>query len=534
VAKESEREWTEASRLKEERFSDKQTIVRPDLISPQEAYRLMDTSLEGFFRKREMNLKNFTLLLFSLNSKKQLEESLKVIEKMESLDINPISGTYCILLSTCAKVQNVELAEQLYKKALESFGNNIRLYTSLLSVYVRAHRSDDCIRIFNDMKAQGFEPEVPAYTSMIQVFKYTEQYDKCYEYFDLMLKDKLEVDDTVITLMMQVCSHTYDAEKALKFFNENKPASGFYRTCFPYNALIKALGSRTDYAAKAEAYFDQMINYQIAPDQDSFICLLKATGKTGNIKVAFNALQLMKERNIEMNEYIFAGLIRTYAAACSIPNSNPDVVKEYKKDSWNLFKQADKADLVSSAMVDSLMLVHSKSHDIDTIEGAILPIYEQRNLPMTKYTFETLVDAYDDQMDLPKISKVYDLVCKDFNKLATKNSLNKFLHTFIRLKDAQKIEDVLVYFSEKKMEPESNLMNSLGNSVNLPDSIYALLHRFKNKYGVISSKFVKVKRAVTRGGTDKRDINTILNASRQQIEKRRPGAFKGAFGRNRV
>ena len=533
AAKESERDWTEASKLKAERFPDKPTIVRPELVSPQEAYRLMDTSLEGFFRKREMNFQNFTLLLYSLNSKKQLDESLKVLEKMESLGIKLGSGTFSILLSTCAKVHQSEVAEQLFKKAVAKFGNDIRLYTSLMGVYARLHRDEECVRIFNDMKSQGLEPETPTYTTMIQVFKYTEQYDKCFQYFDLMLKDKLTVDEVILTLMMQVCSHTYDAEKALKLFIENKPASGFYRTCFPYNALIKALGSRPDYAQKAEAYFDQMINYQIAPDQDSFICLLKATGKTGNVKAAFNALQLMKERNIAMNVYIFSGLIRTYAAACSISNSNPDVVQEYKRDSWNLFKQAESSGLVSSALVDSLMLVHSKSHDIDTIEGAILPIYEQKNLPMTKYTFETLVEAYDDQMDLPKISKVYDLVCKDLDRLATKQSLNKFLHTFIRLEDAQKIEDLLLHFSEKKIDPEKNLMNSLGNSVNLPDTIYALLHRFKNKFGVVSSKYVKLKHTVTRG-TVKRDINSILKTSREQIDKRRPGAFKEVFGQNKV
>ncbi len=43
----------------------------------------MDTSLEGFFYKREYNLHNFNFLLQVLAEQKKFDESLKAFEKMK-------------------------------------------------------------------------------------------------------------------------------------------------------------------------------------------------------------------------------------------------------------------------------------------------------------------------------------------------------------------------------------------------------------------------------------------------------------------
>lgn len=49
----------------------------------QDVYKKMDSSLEGFFYKRDYNIKNFNFLLQILSEKKQYEESLKILDKME-------------------------------------------------------------------------------------------------------------------------------------------------------------------------------------------------------------------------------------------------------------------------------------------------------------------------------------------------------------------------------------------------------------------------------------------------------------------
>lgn len=52
-------------------------------MRPQDVYKKMDSTVEGFFYKREYNIQNFNFLLQILSEKKQYEESLKILEKMK-------------------------------------------------------------------------------------------------------------------------------------------------------------------------------------------------------------------------------------------------------------------------------------------------------------------------------------------------------------------------------------------------------------------------------------------------------------------
>lgn len=45
--------------------------------------KLMDTSIEGFFFKREYNLENFNFLLQALAEKKDMESAFRAFEKMK-------------------------------------------------------------------------------------------------------------------------------------------------------------------------------------------------------------------------------------------------------------------------------------------------------------------------------------------------------------------------------------------------------------------------------------------------------------------
>lgn len=489
----------------------------------------MDTTTEGFFRKREINLPNFNLLLLSLNSKCDLKNTLEVLEKMEGLGIRPNQHSYSLVISCCAKAQNIELAEKYFQIATDKFGKSVALYNGLLLTYSRARKADNCLKIIEEMKATGIKPDLPCYTTLVQALKYVGRFDQCYKYHDEMVKAGVELDEVFLTLMIKVCAKTHDSEKAKRLFLDNRPPSGYYKTCFPYNAYIRALASRADYAAEAEGIFNQMLNYQVTPDYDSFSGLLLATSKTGNIKQAFNALQVMKERGMPMNEYVYNGLIRTYAAACRTPGTVATLIKEYKRDAWVLFKQAEEQGMVSNYTLDNLMDVHVAALDMDTVEGAVLPLYEQKNLPMTYTTYELMIRGYTDTQELPKIVRIYDRI-KDDMQLMTTNSMNMLLHTFIRLVDQVKIEEMLVKFIDTRQEPKSTLLHSLGNSAHLPNNLYVLLHKFKNKYGVISSRQYKYM-AEVRNRSYADDLQPAMARTRRKFQKKHGDAFDSMFNR---
>ena len=54
-------------------------------------------------------------------------------------------------------------------------------------------------------------------------------------------------DQHVVGLMMEISASSNEAERAITLW-ESLEAEGFHQTCLPYNAMIKALASRMDYA----------------------------------------------------------------------------------------------------------------------------------------------------------------------------------------------------------------------------------------------------------------------------------------------
>lgn len=68
----------------------------------------------------------------------------------------------------------------------------------------------------------------------------------------------------------------------------------FTHSTITYNAIIKALGSRKDYAQEAIEYYHKMQIDRINIDSDTVVHTLKACSNCGDVKTAFNVLQAMK------------------------------------------------------------------------------------------------------------------------------------------------------------------------------------------------------------------------------------------------
>lgn len=64
----------------------------------------------------------------------------------------------------------------------------------------------------------------------------------------------------------------------------------FMHTTTTYNAIIKALGCRIDYAYDALDYFERMKFSDTNMDMDTYVHTLKACSNAGDVNTAFNVL----------------------------------------------------------------------------------------------------------------------------------------------------------------------------------------------------------------------------------------------------
>lgn len=91
-------------------------------------------------------------------------------------------------------------------------------------------------------------------------------------------------------------------------------------------------------------FWHQMQLKGVLPDQHTPVAVLKACSKLGDTQTAFDVLHDMKLHNIEINEHVYNGLIRTYAGAAGLRNVKEDHINSYIRDAWALFDQIKTSD----------------------------------------------------------------------------------------------------------------------------------------------------------------------------------------------
>ena len=86
-------------------------LMNPLDARPQDLLKLMDTSYEGFFAKREINTKNFNLLILALADQKKFNDAVTAFEQMTVMNIRPTNQSYVNMLSACAKSYKIQEAD---------------------------------------------------------------------------------------------------------------------------------------------------------------------------------------------------------------------------------------------------------------------------------------------------------------------------------------------------------------------------------------------------------------------------------------
>ena len=188
--------------------------------------------------------------------------------------------------------------------------------------------------------------------------------------------------------MIRIAGKTHDAEKAYKLFADME-ADGYIETAKTYNSIISALGSTKRYSEKAIEYFHKMQLKGIVPDEHTYVAVLRATAKVGDTQTAYDALQDMKIHGHKMTEYLYNGLIRTYAGAAALRNVKEEHIDLYIKDSFELFNQLqnDPDCNVTPQVLNSLLLLHCNAMRVDDLDSKVLILYDKHKIPYDIYTY---------------------------------------------------------------------------------------------------------------------------------------------------
>ena len=338
-------------------------------------------------------------------------------------------------------------------------------------------------KVLREMKEQGIEPDIVCYTSVIQAYKRVRNINKWWELF-AVTEQKIMNDEFLISLMIRICAATHQAEKALMLFHRLETL-GFVEYAEPYNSIIFALASRPEYARQAIEKYRIMQKKRIVPDYHTFVGVLKATSKYGDIPVAIEALDTMRNLGFEMNSHIYNGLIRTYAGACTIPKIEERQIESYVADAWALLDQMKEKDIpLNIHILDSMVLLHWKALFTQELHEQVLPLYERHHIEPSIYTYENLIQLYADIGENQLVFETYDRILS-LNFKPNPKILRTYLKLSSDINDVDRIVDALETYVERKFFPPGKIINKLSKIHDPSDRLYVALRSLPKQYGKI-------------------------------------------------
>ncbi len=449
---------------------------KKNVMSEVDAHNYMkhlDSSFEGFFFKREYNLKNFNYYLQVLVRQNKNDELESVLNKMEEIGIKPDMNSYNQVLAGYARSKNIEKCEKIFEIIKSKYTPDNTVYNSLLLVYAKNKRTSEALSIFKEMRDEGLSPDIVCYTTLIHAFNLAKQYDKCWEIYQEALSNGV-ADEFIMSYIIRVCGSTNNVRRALIVL-EALETKGFMKNVMTYNSLLRALSSSKNYAERAFDEYIKMKNEGVKPDSYTFVYLLKASAQLGDIDSANNFIKEMKVMDIAITKYHCIELIRTYAGASRIPYVKYEHVESYIKDAWEIFKYIEDNNMpIDKYVLNSLIELHCAVQKKELVEGLVLPLFEKHGVQMDQFSYMYIIKMLVDLRNHEEVFKIYDIV-KQKNLPMLEPMLNAVLESGMRANKIDIIVDSLEKIKEKNLYAEPRLVKELANLEDIPDRLYVEL-----------------------------------------------------------
>jgi len=329
--------------------------------------------------------------------------------------------------------------------------------------------------IIKEMRDIDIIPDVVCYTTLINAYKKQGNLKKCWDVF-YEISPIVEPDEFLLSYMIRLCSKSNEPEKAINL-NERLQLHGYNQYSLNYNSLIFALASTKPYAPKALETFIKMKTAMVKPDMHTFVGVLKACAQIGDINTANNVIKEIKLMGLELNEYIFAGLLKTYAGACKVDYVKNSDIESYVKDAWEIFKIYTRDKTPNVYILNGLLDVCASALIPEQVDGLVLPLYNKYNIKMNVTSYQILIKMFWDLRDTDIVYKLYAKM-KENNIKPSIAIVNVYLEASMKNNNIDGIMESLETAREIKREVKHKYLMQLGRLKEVPDRLYVELKQW--------------------------------------------------------
>ncbi|OIT30327.1 PREDICTED: putative pentatricopeptide repeat-containing protein At1g56570 [Nicotiana attenuata] len=181
-------------------------------------------------------------------------ESISIYSSMESEGLSPNCFTFSSVVAAVANLAVLSCGEQIHGRIIKrGLGGNLELDNALIDMYAKSGNIASARRIFDKMPKKN----LVSWTSMMIGYGSHGYGNEAVDFFEEMVKFRVRPDRIAFVAVLNACSHAGLVDKGLRYF-------------------ISMVG-----------------DYDIAPDQEIFGCLVDLLGRAGRVEEAFKLIESM-------------------------------------------------------------------------------------------------------------------------------------------------------------------------------------------------------------------------------------------------
>jgi pentatricopeptide repeat protein len=260
-----------------------------------------------------------TRKLSPMTTSEQREVDTQVLTQVKEEGITPDAATYSKVMDACNRLNNVDVALELYNHMLEKGvpnGTDLQLINnhtvSKFFRFVAENLDEKCmretgLRLLEIIQAHGMAPTNAIQNCLICAWK-SKLPDHVLEAFVKLREQGCSLSSTAYRCIMAAHERT-DPERTLKLYDEMMER-GVKLDRVAYNATLCAC-SHLGMAEQALELFEKMPEHALVPNGKTYGALIKACTSTGKMKEAVDLFDSMREAGIDPNQFAYHDAIQS-------------------------------------------------------------------------------------------------------------------------------------------------------------------------------------------------------------------------------
>ncbi|KAL3680255.1 hypothetical protein R1sor_023211 [Riccia sorocarpa] len=223
----------------------------------------------------------------------------------------PSNRMLSTILGVLGRVNQVDMAEELFQRAEPELGDCVQVFNAMLSVHARHGNWQRMQEILRIMLLKGCERDLVTYNTLISGrAKAGLQPGIAMDLLGEIWKAGLRPDTVTYNTLISACSSNKCYEDAINIHDEMKE-QGCQPDIWTYNAIISVYG-RCGLDESAEEAYQMMKAKGFTPDSITFNSILYAYAKKGRVEDVERILSQMKDGGRKPDEITFNTMIHMY------------------------------------------------------------------------------------------------------------------------------------------------------------------------------------------------------------------------------